>query len=150
MRDHQKPLVWAIVLSETSHVFCCVLPTIFSVLSLLSGFGLAVTVPGWMESLHAVMHHWEAPMIVVSLFIVASGWGLYWYARKMDCHDHGCHHGACEPQKNISGHLLVAATVLLVFNLLVYFVIHRHQAEIMDYVHGSGVSEAQGAFAEAP
>jgi len=137
MQKHKKRMMLAIILSETSHVFCCVLPTIFSVLSLLGGFGLAVTVPGWMENLHHVMHRWEMPMIVFSMVVVCAGWGLYFHAKKVDCHDHGCHHGACAPRKDVWGRILLLATVLLGFNLFVYFVFHRHQADVAAFVSGA-------------
>jgi len=135
MQKYQRTLVGAIVLSETSHIFCCVLPTIFSILSLLGGFGLMVTVPGWMQNIHEVIHRWEMPMILFSMAIVGAGWGLHYCAKKMDCHDTGCCHGACAPKKDVSGRILGFATVLLVFNLLVYFVFHRHQDDIAAYVH---------------
>lgn len=122
---HEKRLYWAILLSETSHVFCCVLPTLFSLLSMLAGVGLMATVPGWLVSFHEVMHGWEVPMIIVSAVVVALGWGLYFYSKKIDCHDTGCCHEPCGPRKKAANKILVAASILLVFNVSIYFGIHR-------------------------
>lgn len=144
MQKYQKPIFWAIILSETSHVFCCVLPTVFSILSLLSGLGLMAAMPGWMESLHGVMHSWETTMIGVSALVIALGWGLYFYSRGTECRDHQCCHGNCGSRKRLSKKILLAATVLLGFNLTIYFVFHRHQDEIEAYVqdHAQGDAHA--------
>ena len=40
MEKRRKAVFWAVLLSETSHLFCCVLPSVFSVLSLLVGVGM--------------------------------------------------------------------------------------------------------------
>lgn len=136
MHKYQKSIFWAIIVSETSHVFCCVLPTVFSILSLLSGFGLIVAMPGWMESLHSVMHRWETTMIGASALVIGLGWGLYFYSRGAECRDHGCCHGDCGSRRRLSQRVLLAATVLLAFNLTIYFVFHRHQNEISTYVRG--------------
>lgn len=132
MEKHQKTVLTAILLSEASHIFCCVLPTIFSILSLMGSFGLMVAMPGWMVSVHEFMHGYEVPMIALSAFVVALGWGLHYYAHhlnKMQMHDHTCcehDHGA--PASGKTTHkILIAATILLVLNVLIYFVFHRHQ-----------------------
>ena len=139
---HQKRLFWAIVLSETSHIFCCVLPTVISLFSLLAGFGLVVSMPGWLQSLHEVMHEWELTMICVSAAVIALGWGLYFYSKKMECcHHTGCHHEPCGPRKNIANKILIAATILMVFNVSMYFGVHRpmeaeHSEHGQDHDHG--------------
>lgn len=126
MQEKQNnKFIWAVIATETSHVFCCVLPTLFSLISLLSGFGLIITIPGWMETLHDTMHGLELPMIVFSAFIVFIGWGLHYYSVKNDCHDHGCHHKPCGPRKRAASKILIAASVLLCFNLVIYFGVHR-------------------------
>jgi hypothetical protein len=130
----KKTVFTAIILSEASHIFCCVLPSIFSIISLLGSFGLMVAMPGWLQAVHEVMHGYEVPMIIFSASVVALGWGLHYYAHhqhKIGAHEHTCcdhDHGA--PAKAKTTHrILVAATVLLILNLLVYFVFHRHQAD---------------------
>lgn len=121
----QKPLVWAVVLSETSHVFCCVLPTIFSLFSLLAGMGVVAAMPAFLVDLHDILHSWELPMIIGSGIILALGWAAVWYSGRIDCHSTGCAHGACAPKKNKAHLVLKIATVLFVFNVLIYAGIHK-------------------------
>ena len=125
MQRLQKALYMAIIASETSHVFCCVLPTIFSIVSLMAGVGLVSTMPGWLAGIHAELHHWELPLIAMSGAVVVLGWALYAYSRKIDCHNTGCHHGACEPRKKTASNILKIATILFVVNTAVYLVFHR-------------------------
>jgi hypothetical protein len=91
----QKPLGWAIIISETSHVFCCIMPTIFSIVSLATGLGLLAAMPAWMVVLHDMMHDWEIPVIIFSGVVVALGWALYVFSKRIDCHDPGCVHEPC-------------------------------------------------------
>lgn len=124
MERIQKSIFWAAVLSETSHVFCCVMPAIFSVMGLLAGLGFVVAMPPVLESVHAVLHQFELPMMGMSAVVMAAGWGLYAVSRRFDCHDTGCVHGACSPRKNRAHLVLKIATVLFVFNLIIYFGLH--------------------------
>lgn len=121
----QKPLLWAVVLSETSHVFCCVFPTIFSVVSLLAGLGVVAAMPTFMISMHNTLHAWELPMIGLSGTVLALGWGAVWYGDKIDCHSTGCAHGACAPKKTKAHIVLKIATVLFLFNVLIYATLHK-------------------------
>lgn len=139
----QKKLFWAIIATETSHIFCCVLPTLFSVMSLLAGIGIVATMPGWLETFHDAMHDWEMPMIALSASVVAVGWGLHCYSLKNDCHDHGCEHEPCGPRKRTASKILIGATILLAFNVTIYFGFHRpmetnhhHDHAHHDHHHG--------------
>lgn len=125
MQKLQTTIYSAIIASELSHVFCCVLPTIFSVLSLMVGFGMIGAVPGWMVDFHSFMHGWELPLIAFSGVVIAFGWGLDWYANKVDCHDTGCAHPPCDSQKKRAHFILKAATILFVVNVAIYGVLHR-------------------------
>ncbi len=124
---HQKKVLWAIVLTEMSHVFCCVLPTLFSLVSLLAGVGIIVTLPGWLGSLHNIMHGYELAMIIFSACVIMLGWAFHFYSYKEDCHDHGCGHKPCGPTKRRANKILIAATMLFVVNIVIYFGAHRHQ-----------------------
>lgn len=125
MEKIQKTLFWSIIASESMHVFCCVLPTIVSVISLLAGVGALSFLPGIVLDLHEVLHRWEVPMIVLSGVILAVGWVLYYASRRIDCHDEaGCTHGPCSPKKNITFKVMVFATALFAFNVLVYLSLH--------------------------
>ena len=135
---HQKKLFWAILISEASHIFCCVLPTIFSVISVLVGLGIVATMPGWLAGFHDLMHGWEMPMIMLSAGVVALGWGVHFYSLKYDCHDVGdCHHGPCGPKKRRASKILIAATVLLLVNVSVYFGVHRVQDSLSHVSEGA-------------
>ena len=125
MKKIQNTLNVAVILSEASHVFCCVLPTIFSVISLLAGLGMVTAVPLWLQGVHEAIHSWEVPLIVASGTIVALGWALHIYSNKIDCHDTGCGHGPCEPTKKKTHRILQIATVLFLVNVSVYMVFHR-------------------------
>jgi len=125
MQKLQKFLNFTVLATETSHVFCCVLPTVFSIAGLLAGVGLIGAIPPGIESLHDIVHDWEMPIIAASGVILLLGWLVYFYAQKIDCHEGGCAHGPCEPSKKRSSKVLKIATVLFVVNVSIYFFVHR-------------------------
>ena len=125
MEKLQKSLNVAVILAEVSHVFCCVLPTVVSLMSVLVGAGLIGTLPVSLLVLHDLLHDWELPIIVGSGVLIALGWVVMWYSRKIDCHNTGCGHEPCGPKKLRSTRLLKIATVLFVINVSVYTVFHR-------------------------
>jgi hypothetical protein len=127
-----KALLWTGLLAGGSHIFCCVLPGIFSVLALLSGFGIIITLPGWLEHLHGSMHAWEVPIITFSGVIVVIGWVAYFYSKNNDCHAHGCDHSSCQPRKKRAGRILILASVLFVVNVAVYVGLHSQHAPAED------------------
>ncbi len=125
METLNKHLFWTVILSETTHVFCCVMPTLFSLLSLFVGAGLiAALPPGW-QALHDTLHLYEVPLIIFSGAVIALGWGIDLYARRIDCHDTGCGHPPCKPVKKRAHIVMKIATVLFVCNLIIYFLFHR-------------------------
>jgi len=121
----QKTLNWAIIISETSHIFCCILPTLFSVLSLIVGMGLITAMPVGIEVMHEALHDWEIPMILASGLVLVAGWIIYYIAKRLDCHDTGCVHEPCGPKKKKSGLVLKFATALFFFNVTVFLVFHH-------------------------
>ncbi len=121
----QKHLVWAVILSESTHVFCCVFPTIFSVISLLAGLGMVAAMPAFMVGMHDFLHEWELPMIVVSGLVLAIGWAAVLYSDKISCESECCAQSGCAPKKNKAHLVLKIATVLFIFNVLIYLVFHR-------------------------
>ncbi len=125
MERIQKGIFWAIILSETSHVFCCVLPTLFSALSLLAGLGMISAMPGPLAGLHAALHEWELPIIAVSGLILGLGWGLHRYSLVLDARQSCCAHGECAASKRRSSTVLKIATALFVVNVLVFTIFHR-------------------------
>lgn len=130
----QKSIYWAILVSETSHIFCCVLPTLFSIISLAAGLGLVAAMPAGLEMLHEVIHDWEIPMIIASGLIVLFGWMVHYFAIKLDCHNTGCEHEPCGPKKRKAGNILKIATVLFVFNVTIFLFFH-HGMEALLHAH---------------
>jgi hypothetical protein len=139
----QKSLVWTVVLSELTHVFCCVLPTLFSVTSLLVGLGVVASMPVSMLEIHHFMHHWEIPIIAGSGVILALAWLATWYSHKLECaHAHDCGHEACSAPKKSDKRttaILKVATALFLFNVVVYAVVHRsewfsHSSDLMHHI----------------
>ena len=65
------------------------------------------------------------PLIALSGTVVAFGWALYGYSKRIDCHSTGCHHGACEPRKKTANLILKIATVLFLANTAVFLVFHK-------------------------
>lgn len=126
----RKSVLWAVMLSEGTHVFCCVFPTLFSLLGLLASVGIFVTMPGYMIEMHDFLHVWEIPLIALSGVLLALGWAVVLYSDKIDCHSTGCAHGACAPRKSKAHLVLKIATVIFAVNLLVYTFVHR-----MDILH---------------
>ncbi|PCJ99799.1 MAG: hypothetical protein COA45_03000 [Zetaproteobacteria bacterium] len=115
---------WVVVLSEVSHVFCCVLPSLFSILTVFVGMGVIGVMPLWIDGMHHVMHDWELPLIGMSAFILALGWILHFVSKRMDCRDTGCGHAPCEKQKDKTARTLKIATFLFVINMVIYTSMH--------------------------
>ncbi len=118
-------MTWAVVLSETGHLFCCVFPTVFSLLGFLAGLGMIAALPPSMIAFHELMHMWEVPIIALSGVLLGLGWAVHHYSQQMDCHDTGCAHGACAPAKKRADIVLKIATCLFLFNVLIYAGVHR-------------------------
>ena len=129
MQKIQKALFWTIVASESTHVFCCVLPTLVSVISLIAGMSALSFLPGFILEIHETLHAYEVPTIAFSGLMLAVGWGLHNYSRKLDCADDSCcAHESCAPKKDHTFMIMVGATVLFAFNILVYFTFHYGRA----------------------
>lgn len=125
MEKTNKTIIYSVVASETIHLFCCVLPTIFSVLSLLAGAGIITIMPSSIDMAHHIIHEYEIPMIFMSGIILAMGWGLYFYSRKISCRANGaCTHKPCSPKKNRTRLFMIVATILFIVNISVYFIFH--------------------------
>ena len=131
MERIKKGIFWAVILSETSHVFCCVLPTVISVISLIAGAGLISALPGPVLAVHDMLHAYEIPMIAFSAFILLSGWGLHALSTRLDCRGTGCSHEPCAPEKSRTRTVLVVATVLFFCNLSVYLMFHAGHNDML-------------------
>ena len=125
MQAIQKTVIRTIIITEISHIFCCVLPTIFAVFTLLTSIGAVSTIPGFITSLHEIMHDWELPILFTSFAVLVIGWGLQIYSARVNCSDTGCHHEPCDTKKVRTKTILQIATLLLCFNVFVYFTFHN-------------------------
>lgn len=113
-----------VILTEISHVFCCVLPTVISLISLASVAGITILMPGFFGDLHDALHHYEIPMMLFSGIMLLVAWGISLYSLYIDCHDTGCEHGPCEPKKKHSLTVMFIATALFLINVTIYFSVH--------------------------
>lgn len=133
MSNLNRHLSIAVLLSEFSHVFCCILPTLFTVLSFAVNLGLITTMPGVLLDIHEHIHDYEAPIIIVSGLMLVLGWAAHLYSRKVDCHDDGCCHPPCSPQKSTNAKILIVASVLFVINVSVYFFVHKNVLDLQAF-----------------
>ena len=120
----QKPLLVALLATEISHIFCCALPTLFSLMSLAAGLGLVAAMPPGLEALHAALHDWEIPLIVLSGAVVTFGWILHELSRRIDCRSTGCVHESCSPRKARAHMVLKIASGLFLLNVSVFAFFH--------------------------
>ncbi|MFA7276190.1 MAG: hypothetical protein WC043_05250 [Pseudobdellovibrionaceae bacterium] len=116
----------AVVLSELSHVFCCVLPTVVTVLGAFANIGLMGAAPGFLLEIHEVIHHYEMLIIAFSGMMIALGWAAHRLSRTVNCEDDGCCHPPCTPKKDRNFMILSVASVLFVFNLVIYLGVHQN------------------------
>ena len=132
MEKFRRNIVWLVIASEASHLFCCILPTLAALLSLAVGVGL---LPTAFTILHDVIHGYEIPIILFSGLMLGLGWWAYWLARKTDCHALGHDEHACHKTTDRSRIYLVIGTILFLVNLCVYFTLH-HALNRQDQVQG--------------
>ncbi len=126
MQKYQTKILWAIIVSESSHIFCCVLPTLFSLLSLLTNLGM-FAMPAGFAAFHEVLHHWEFPIVLMSGAILLLGWGLHWHGLRGEECPSGCKHHTDKQHPSVSRtHMILKiATLLFAVNVFVFLVIHR-------------------------
>jgi len=130
MYKHRKTAFLAFIASEGIHIFCCVLPTLFSGLSLMVGIGYLSAMPAFIVTSHELIHSYEIPVMATSFMIIVLGWGFYIYARRLDCLQEttsSCCHEPCAPKKDRSRLFLILASLMFIINLMVYFIFHFHE-----------------------
>lgn len=89
------------------------------------GAGLIATLPAGWQEFHDFLHNKEVPLIIFSGVMIALGWGVDLYAKRIDCHDTGCCHPPCTPAKGRAHIVLKIATALFICNLIIYLIFHR-------------------------
>ena len=121
MEKLRRNIVWLVIASEVSHLFCCVLPTLGAVLSLVVGIGL---LPTGFTVLHEIIHGYEVPAIIFAAVTLGLGWWAYWMAKRTDCHSLGHDEHACHKTTDRSKIYLLIGSALFVMNLTIYFTLH--------------------------
>ena len=109
---------WVVIFSLAGHFFCCVLPALVSVLSVVVGLGLLSGVLPMLNDIHHILHGYESGLVVFSGVMLAIGWIAQWMSARFDCHDTGCDHPPCDTKKIRNARILTVATVLFMFNAL--------------------------------
>jgi hypothetical protein len=124
---------WAIVLAECTHVFCCVLPTVVTVIGVLSSVSTVIQVPVFLLDIHEFLHAYEIPVIAFSGAMLGLGWILYVVARRIECARPHCepHDTVCAPAKRNTHWVLIAASVLFLVNIVVYGSLHQESADLL-------------------
>ena len=118
----RRGLGWAVLASELGHVFCCILPTFFSLFSFAANIGLIGGAPGFLAVVHEIIHRYELPVILFSGFMVGVGWLVYWGSRRLRvCGDAMCAKGARHNRL-----ILVIATGLFTVNVFIFAVVHKN------------------------
>ena len=49
-----------------------------------------------------------------------------WISQCVDCHDDGCCHPPCSPQKNTNARILQIATLLFILNMGIFLFVHKN------------------------
>ncbi len=124
MQKIQSFLASAVIVSALSHIFCCGIPLVFSIFSMLVGLGVASVIPLGLVEFHEMLHAWEEPVLIFSGVVLFVGWTLHIISERLDCNHSGCHHEPCEPKKKKSSRILIFATVLFVINMSVLMSAH--------------------------
>jgi hypothetical protein len=125
-KNINQNFAWAVLASELSHVFCCVLPTLFTVISFAANIGMISAAPIWLMDMHESIHHYEIPIILFSGAMVCFGWAVHRMSLRVDCHDTGCAHPPCSPTKSRNTKILMIATILFLANVTIYATIHKN------------------------
>jgi len=129
---------WLLLITSSSHVFCCVLPTVVGVINVFANLGMfSIWLPQF-ESWHTVMHAYEVQLLMFSGVMLGIAAIVDMISIQIDCHSTGCTHGSCEPAKDRATMILLVATLLFAFNTGSYFFAHKVAAP---HVHAQATEE---------
>lgn len=121
-------LNYTVLISQLGHVFCCGVPALVSVLSLVIGFGLIGSVPGILGDLHQSVHIWEKSILIFSGSMLTFGWALDNFSRHMVHEKQGCSHKSCHTKKQKNSRILIFSSVLFAINIFLYLYAHGMMA----------------------
>ncbi len=127
----------AIILAESTHVFCCVLPTLVTIISIMASVGAIIPIPLFLLDIHEFLHEYELPVIAFSGAVLALGWGLYLASRVTVCEKPHCepHETVCAGKKDRTRWVLAVATALFIVNITIYFTLHRGNEDLLPHGH---------------
>ncbi|MBN8521672.1 MAG: hypothetical protein J0L77_07245 [Alphaproteobacteria bacterium] len=100
-------------------IFCCVVPAVAGLAGLLTLVGFDGESGHFLSRISGIFHPWRIEIMSISFVLLTLSWGLWFYARKAQTSACGCQtKGGKKP------FFLIAASAILVFNLLGYQWIH--------------------------
>ena len=105
----------AVIAAGLSHVFCCVLPAVLSILSISTVFGASTTTVlnfEWFEAIEEQVLIFSGVVLFISGLAQLVSW-------RVKCNASVCCHEPCEKRKNWAMRLFIFATVIYLFNLIV-------------------------------
>ncbi len=106
-------------LSQYLCIFCCVVPAVAGLASLLTMIGFDGESSHFLGDVARIFHPWRGIILGSSLALISLSWGLWYYNHRQSLSPCGCTgKGAKKP------YFLIAATVILAFNLAGYQWIH--------------------------
>ena len=115
--------------SQFACLFCCIVPTAAGVISLLAAVGLtgANGLP-MLGDIATAFHPWRMPVLITALVMISLSWGLFAYnylqSRKQKMAMAGNISCACSEKPVKRPYFLMAATALLIFNLVSVELLH--------------------------
>lgn len=142
MEKINRHILTGVIASESIHVFCCVLPMVFSVVSLFIG---VAGLPLFVVKIHHLIHRFEIPMIIVSAVILGLSWGIYALSQRLNCRTEAtCCHAPCTPKKDRTKAVMVIATLLFIANVTIYFGLHRDMDENFTFPASHAIDHNHG------
>ncbi len=117
---------WMVVGTELSHVFCCVLPMLVTVFTVIVNAGLLTATPVFLTQIHDVIHDYEMPIILFSGLMMFVSWAVHLASHQAESDATGCGHSSCVSKQNKNLRILQIATLLFFMNLVIYFAVHKN------------------------
>jgi hypothetical protein len=109
--------------SLISHFFCCFLPGVISLITLITLSGATVIT---MEDFGIPEYVHEKMIYISFVVLIVSGLANI-VSYKIDCREMGCVHGACAPKKSKYFKLYAYSVVFFLLNAVIHFTLHTHE-----------------------
>ena len=108
------------VASLVSHFFCCFLPGVISLVTLVTLTGSAVIT---MEDF-GIPEYIHEKMIYISFVVLVMSGIVNYISYRIDCRDMGCVHGSCAPKKSKYFKLYAYSVAFFLLNAAIHFGLH--------------------------